>query len=85
METFRTLSKFFSRSIILPSTSCCVSSAGAEYHLIAWSCGAATGRAALRKRQGVVVRETGNWIRRIAFEAHQADCLRAIRSMMKVK
>ena len=58
-----TLSKFFNRSIILPSTSVFESPAGAEYHLKLEGRAKGVERVDLAERQGPVEREAGNWDR----------------------
>ena len=78
-----TLSKFFSKSIILPSTSAFERPAGAEYHLIGLRCD--VGRLEdFTRRHGVVIRETGNCDLAAHLLAHRADCRRAVLIMVKV-
>ena len=77
-----TLSKFFSKSIILPSTSVFERPAGAEYHLRARGWEVGVEKVDEIERQGVMIREGGNLDRAASLVAHREDCRRAVRIMV---
>lgn len=77
-----TLSKFFSRSIILPSTSLCERLAGAEYHLRAGGWEVGVDRADFDERQGVIKREVGKGGFAASLPAHHEDRRRAVLIMV---
>lgn len=77
-----TLSKFFSKSIILPSTSVFERPAGAEYHLSARGGEGGVENVEEIERQGVIIREGGNGDRAASLVAHREDCRRAVRIMV---
>ena len=79
-----TLSKFFKRSIILPSTSCCDRPAGAEYHLDAWMWVDGAMRADLMAIQGAIALDVGNRVRTASLETQRADWTRTGRNIVVV-
>ena len=78
-----TLSKFFRRSMILPSTSVCVRPAGAEYHLNPGFCTIGEQRVDLIERQGAISREAGDRGEAASLVAHREERIRAVLIILK--
>ena len=78
-----TLSKFFKRSMILPSTSDCVRPAGAEYHLNPGFCTIVEQRVGLMDRQGAMIREAGDRGEAASLVAHVEDRIKAVLIILK--
>ena len=78
-----TLSKFFRRSMILPSTSDCERPAGAEYHLNPGFCAIGEKRVDLMDRQGAISRGTGDRGEAATLLADREDRIKAVLIILK--
>lgn len=68
-----TLSKFFKRSIILPSTSCSDKPAGAEYHREVWTFVKGAVGEGFLARHGATALDMGSRVRTPSLDAHRTD------------